>query len=80
MFTLYGPPGHSNLISIHELGRLLDEGMTERERLDLEDAEAVCRRFLAWDLDAVDQGADVKAKLARCLGRDINVDEDEIRT
>lgn len=54
---------------MHEIGRLLDEEMTEQERLDLEDAEAVCRHFLAWDLDAVDGDANVKAKLAVCLGR-----------
>ncbi|KAG5638725.1 hypothetical protein H0H81_010708 [Sphagnurus paluster] len=66
----------SHLISMHELGQLLDEGMGEKERLDLEDAEAVCREFLAWDLDALDQDADAKTMLARCLGR--KSDEDEI--
>ncbi|KAG6907883.1 hypothetical protein DXG01_007047 [Tephrocybe rancida] len=69
----------SHLLSTHELGRLLDEGMTEEERLDLQDAEAVCRRFLAWDLDAPDQDADAKTMLARCLGRkqDDDMDTDE---
>lgn len=47
--------------------------MTEKERLDLEDAEVVCRRFLAWDL-MVDGEEDicegqVKEKLAAVLGR-----------
>ncbi|KAG6840989.1 hypothetical protein C0991_002879 [Blastosporella zonata] len=59
----------SHLLSTHELGRLLDEAMTEEERLDLKDAEAVCRRFLAWDLDFPEQEADAKTMLARCLGR-----------
>ena len=63
----------SNLISAHDLTRLLDEEMTEKERLDLEDAEAVCRRFLAWDLDA-DQDENVKEKLRKCLGRNSNED------
>ena len=56
---------------MHELGRLLDEEMTDKERLDLEDAEAICRRLLSWDLED-SQGlgeAGVKAKLAEVLGR-----------
>ena len=40
--------------------------MTDGERADLEDAEAVCRRFLAWDLDAAQDG-NVKEKLEICL-------------
>ena len=44
--------------------------MTEEERLDLEDAEAVCRRFLTWDLDDEQGlGEGVKTKLAEVLGR-----------
>ncbi|KAF8631396.1 hypothetical protein AX15_002404 [Amanita polypyramis BW_CC] len=61
----------SELISMHELGRLLDEEMTDEERIDLQDAEAVCRRFLAWDLgdnQGLGEGG-VKAKLAAVLGR-----------
>ncbi|KAF9468500.1 DNA mismatch repair protein MutS [Collybia nuda] len=61
----------SRLISTHELGRLLDEEMSEQERFDLEHAETVCRRFLAWDLDAPDQGGTVKENLKHCLGRTI---------
>ncbi|KAF8073753.1 DNA mismatch repair protein MutS [Lyophyllum atratum] len=64
----------SHLLSAHELGRLLDEAMTEKERVDLEDAEVVCRRFLAWDLSAVEQEADAPTMLARCVGR-ISVDD-----
>jgi DNA mismatch repair protein MSH5 len=59
------------------LGRLLDEGMTETERIDLEDAEAICRRFLAWDLKAEEEDiceGEVKRKLGVILGR-TNVDE-----
>lgn len=53
--------------------RLLDEEMTDKERAELQDAEAVCRRFLAWDLD-IDQ-EDVKDKLKNCLGGSIDEDE-----
>ncbi|KAJ7069760.1 DNA mismatch repair protein MutS [Mycena amicta] len=58
----------SRLLSAHELGKLLDEEMTEEERSDLEEAEAVCRRFLEWDLDG-DGGGNVKCRLAAVLGR-----------
>ncbi|KAJ7819398.1 DNA mismatch repair protein MutS [Mycena olivaceomarginata] len=62
----------SHLISTHELGKLLDEVMTEKEREDLADAEAVCRRFLQWNLE--DGEGNVKGRLAEVLGRK---DEDE---
>ncbi|KAJ8080498.1 hypothetical protein PM082_017331 [Marasmius tenuissimus] len=58
----------SNMLSRHEITQLLDEGMTEKERLDLENAEHVCRQFLAWNIQD-DDGEDVKGKLARVLGR-----------
>ena len=35
---------HSHLLSRHELGLLLDEEMTEDERIELQLAEDVCRR------------------------------------
>ncbi|KAL1722791.1 DNA mismatch repair protein MutS [Schizophyllum commune] len=57
------------LISTHELGQLLDEEMSEKERDELEEAEAVCRRFLAWNLGD-DDGAEVKGKLVKVLGRE----------
>jgi len=59
----------SQLISAHDLTRLLDEEMTEKEQADLADAEGVCRRFLAWDLDA-DQAGNVKERLRKSLGRE----------
>lgn len=43
--------------------------MTDEERDDLDDAEAVCRRFLQWKLDKVEEGEDVKGMLAQVLGR-----------
>ncbi|EEB91047.1 hypothetical protein MPER_10664, partial [Moniliophthora perniciosa FA553] len=42
--------------------QLLDEGMSEKEKQELEDAEAICRRFLAWNIQG-DDGEDVKRKL-----------------
>ncbi|KAJ7175937.1 muts domain V-domain-containing protein [Mycena filopes] len=58
----------SHLISTHELGKLLDEDMTDKEREDLADAESVCRKFLQWNLDG-DGGGNVKQRLAEVLGR-----------
>ena len=43
--------------------------MSEKERDELEEAEAVCRRFLAWNLGD-DDGTEVKVKLAKVLGRE----------
>ena len=62
----------SQLLVTHELCQLLDEGMNEEERLDLAEAEEVCRRFLRWDLKAEAEREDgmVKAKLGHVLGRD----------
>lgn len=57
----------SDMISNHKLSRLLDEEMTEEERKDLKDAEAVCRRFLTWDLENED--GSIKRRLAEILGR-----------
>jgi DNA mismatch repair protein MSH5 len=61
----------SQLLVNHELGRLLDEGMNEEERLDLVEAEEVCRRFLRWDLkdEAEREDGRVKVKLGHVLGR-----------
>jgi DNA mismatch repair protein MSH5 len=44
--------------------------MTEKERQELKNAEAVCRRFLVWDLKADEDVGDreVKRKLAVVLG------------
>ncbi len=64
----------SELISKHEIVQLLDEEMTEEERGQLEEAEAVCRRFIAWDLQAeAEDPSDIHRKLATVLG--ITVEE-----
>ena len=41
----------STLLAAHELEKLLDEDMTEEEARELEEAEAIGRKFLAWNLD-----------------------------
>jgi DNA mismatch repair protein MSH5 len=58
----------SRLISSHEIGKLLDEEMTGQERKELEEAEAICRRFLMWNLES--EECNVRQKLAEVLGRD----------
>lgn len=60
----------SHLLSIHELGLLLDEEMTMKEKEELKEAEAVCRRFLVCELDPeteVDGGR--KEELSKVLER-----------
>lgn len=56
----------SELLSRHELGQLLDEDLTDAEKAELEEAEAVCRAFVAWDLDEDVSG--VKDCLSDILG------------
>ncbi|KAI6042638.1 DNA mismatch repair protein MutS, partial [Pisolithus marmoratus] len=56
--ALYGLPHRivararyvSELLAMYELGKLLEEQMSEKELLDLQEAEKVARRFLEWDL------------------------------
>ncbi|KDR82897.1 hypothetical protein GALMADRAFT_220895 [Galerina marginata CBS 339.88] len=60
----------TNLLSSHRLNLLLDEKMTDADRSELENAEAVCRRFLSWNLQAegdIHEGQ-VKKKLREVLG------------
>ncbi|KAI0052711.1 hypothetical protein FA95DRAFT_1664395 [Auriscalpium vulgare] len=74
--ALFGVPAHivqraqyvHRLLANHEIAQLLDEGMTDTEVQDLEDAEEVCRRFLKWDLEDATQGDDVHERLAEVLG------------
>ncbi|KAH8114747.1 muts domain V-domain-containing protein [Phellopilus nigrolimitatus] len=69
----------SALLSTHNLTRLLDEDMTSGEAAELAQAEAVCRRFMAWDLS--DSGAaetgSVKEKLSKVLERSVADSETE---
>ncbi len=53
--------------------------MTPAQEREMQDAEAVCRRFLAWNLEDFDVDTNaskggVKAKLAEILGRSLDDD------
>ncbi|VDC00678.1 unnamed protein product [Peniophora sp. CBMAI 1063] len=63
----------SRLLAAREIPQLLDESLTEREVQDMEDAEAICRRFLEWDLtvEQADTVDEVKQMLFKVLGRQI---------
>lgn len=41
----------SAAFAAHELEKVLDEDMTEEEARELEEAEAIGRKFLEWNLD-----------------------------
>lgn len=60
--------GYSELLTRHEICQLLDEDMTDIERQELEEAEEVCRRFLACDLTAAGEQGSVRDALAEILG------------
>ena len=69
------PNRTSHLLSIHEWGKLLDEEMNEQEHQELAEAEEVCRRFLAWNLEEQSRGRgyrNIKEGLTAVLGRDIS--------
>ncbi|KAI9464933.1 DNA mismatch repair protein MutS [Lactarius psammicola] len=75
---LFGVPTHvvqraqyvTELLSIHELPRLLDEAISEEDQLDMDLASAVCQRFLEWNLETQEASLeDVRARLAQVLGR-----------
>ncbi|OJT13826.1 MutS protein -like protein [Trametes pubescens] len=62
----------SELLARHELCQLLDEAMSDSERHELEEAEEVCRKFLAWDLSGERDGErkpSLRDELAEVLGR-----------
>ncbi|KAI0714049.1 DNA mismatch repair protein MutS [Cerioporus squamosus] len=59
----------SELLARHEVCQLLDEDMRDRERQELEEAEEVCRRFLAWDLSSTGRQRSVREILAETLDR-----------
>ena len=71
-------PTRRELLSVHELPKLLDEAISEEEQLDMDLASAVCQRFLEWDLGTqAAQLGDVREKLANVLGRDVGRSGDE---
>ncbi|KAF8332768.1 uncharacterized protein EI90DRAFT_2918244 [Cantharellus anzutake] len=58
----------SDIVSHHHIDALLDEEMTETEKIDLEHAEEVCRAFLEWDLENGDEDQiHVKEELKQIL-------------
>ncbi|KAH7885327.1 DNA mismatch repair protein MutS [Phlebopus sp. FC_14] len=61
----------SELLAVHEVGKLLEEQMTDAERLDLQTADEIARRFLEWDLTSEEAAhqTGVKTRLAEILGR-----------
>lgn len=66
----------SELLARHEVCQLLDEDMTEKERHELEEAEEVCRKFLAWELSPTDGAGSqesVRDRLVEVLGRTVPV-------
>jgi len=82
---LFGLPAHiaqraqyvTELLSTHELPKLLDEAISEEEQLEMDLASDVCQRFLEWDLGTqeVSMGK-VRERLAQVLGRDIEQEMD----
>ena len=46
----------SDLVSSHAITQLLDEDMTQAEVDELQEAEGVCRAFLAWDIREDSEG------------------------
>lgn len=43
----------SELLSRNELNLLLDEQMSDKERDELVECEAICQRFMEWDLEGL---------------------------
>lgn len=63
-------PANSELLSTHELPRLLDEAVSEEDQLDMDLASAVCQRFLEWNIETQEASSeDVRARLAQVLDR-----------
>lgn len=50
---------------MHELGQLLDEEMSAEERAELQEAEEICRDFLAWDLQDTEGSTDTEKPMMR---------------
>ncbi|KAJ8463856.1 hypothetical protein ONZ51_g9983 [Trametes cubensis] len=64
---------YNELLHKHEICQLLDEDMSGTERRELEEAEEVCRKFLAWDLSSEgrDKGVPIRDTLTEVLGRTV---------
>jgi hypothetical protein len=46
--------------------------MTIADRAELEECDAICRRFLAWDMGVDGRVSGVKEKLAEVLGWEVD--------
>jgi DNA mismatch repair protein MSH5 len=69
---------HRELLSVHELPKLLDEAISEEEQLDMDLASSMCQRFLEWDLGTQEASfGEVRARLAQVLGRDVDCTDGE---
>jgi hypothetical protein len=55
-------------MSMHELGSLRNEHLTDAETAELEGCESVCRRFLAWN-EHGDDRKNTREKLGEVLGK-----------
>jgi hypothetical protein len=67
-----------DLLSAHELPKLLDEAISEEEQQDMDLASAVCQRFLEWDLETQEASiGEVRTRLVQVLGRSMDYSEDE---
>ena len=75
------------LINSGNIQRLVDEHLTDEQISELEEQEAMLKRFLAWDLHALKEDAesgsltvlDLKHKLAEVMGVEWNAETGEIR-
>jgi hypothetical protein len=64
-----------NLLDAGNLQRLLDEQLSEEQISELEEQEAMVKRFLSWDLDATERQLedgkitieDIKKRIAEVL-------------
>jgi DNA mismatch repair protein MSH5 len=70
-------PSGRELLSAHELPKLLDEAILEEEQLDMDLASAVSQRFLEWDLEEEAPLGEVREKLTKVIGRDVDRSDDE---
>jgi hypothetical protein len=57
----------SDSLSKFQITKLIDDGLSERDLQELEDAEDLAKRFMRWDLGASD-GTGVLADLRELLG------------
>lgn len=63
-------------MSKFQITKLIDDGLSERDLQELEDAEDLAKRFLRWDLGASD-GTGVLADLRELLGdMELDVESD----